>query len=102
MARVLKVFNGRDWDCQGGHLFVCATSIRDCAALASAAYRRVKGLEARADVEATTVGEISQYWSKGFWGNDMERLVPEGKRERGVWWTPCYMGARSKPIRRIL
>lgn len=98
----LKVFNGRDWECEGGHLFVCATSIADCARLASAAYRKLNCLDDKLDLERTTVREVGKYWSKGVWGNDMEKLVPLAKRERGVWWTPQLWGPRQKPIKRLL
>lgn len=102
MARELKVFNGRDWDCRGGHLYVCAWSMTDCAYLASKAYRFVNGLEHRPDVERVSVNEVKVYWSKGCWGDEMEALVPKEKRERGVWWTPSGDGAKKKPIKRLL
>jgi len=94
----LKLFNGRDWECRGGHLYVAAYSTKDAAELASAAYRKIKGYEDRPDIEATSVHEVRTYWNKGCWGNPMEGVVPE----RGVWWTPKEYGPSAQPIRRII
>jgi len=90
----LKLFNGRDWDCCGGHLYVAAYSIKDAAELASAAYRKIKGLENRPDIKMTTISEINVYWHKGCWGNNMNGISPE----RGVWWTEKEYGT-PKPVR---
>ena len=96
--KALKLFNGRDWDCRGGHLYVAAYSIKDCAKLASEAYREVEGLEDRPEIEVVTVNEIRVYWSKGCWGNSMNGIAVE----RGVWWTPQEHGPDKEPIKRIL
>jgi len=96
MARKLKIWNGRDWDCRGGHLFVCAYSVKDAVDLSNQAYRKIKGLESREDIRVTTAGEIKTYWSAGCWGLDMKGVVPE----RGMWWgKPNGMGMYEKPER---
>lgn len=78
----LKLFNGRDWECRGGHLYVAAYSVRDAAELSSAAYRKTIGLEDRLDIVKTSISEVNVYWHKGCWGSSMEGINPE----RGVWW----------------
>ena len=94
--KALKLFNGRDWDCRGGHLFIAAHSVKDCAELVSAAYRKVEGLENRLDCKICSVSEVNNYYSKGCWGNSMEGIVPE----RGVWWgKPNGCGGHEKPER---
>lgn len=96
----LKLFNGRDWECRGGHLYVAAYSVKDAAELSSAAYRKINGLEDRTDIAATTISEVNVYWSKGCWGNDMNSITPE----RGVWWVKKSYGAtpEEKTPMRIL
>lgn len=77
----LKLFNGRGWQCDG-HLFIAAHSVKDAADLSSQAYRKLRGLEDRLDIKATSISEINIYWSKNCWGRPMDGITPE----RGVWW----------------
>lgn len=97
--RKLKIFNGRDWDCRGGHLYIAAYSIQDAADLANEAYRKLNGYTDRPDITPTSAGEIRTYWSKGCWGNAMDGITPE----RGVWWVKKSYGpdASGKPERLI-
>ena len=88
----LKLWNGRDWDCRGGHLYVAAHSVRDAVDLANEAYRRKKGLTDRPDITAVTAHEVKIYWHKDCWGNAMEGITPE----RGVWRTEQSYG-KEKP-----
>ncbi len=90
----LKIWNGRDWYCRGGHLFVCAYSQKDAVELSNEAYRKVS----KSRGEKTTLSEVRKYWSMGYWGNDMKDITPE----RGVWWTPQQGGFNAQPIKRIL
>ena len=78
----LKIWNGGDWDHRGGHVFVCAHSVKDAAELICEAYKKIKGYVDRPDIKIVSEGEIRTYYSAGCWGNSMEGVVPE----RGVWW----------------
>ena len=98
--RKLKIWNGRDWDCKGGRLYVCAYSVRDAADLANEACRKVKGLEleGRVDVKVVSVCEIGKYWSAGCWGKGMEEVA----QERGVWWGEADGRGMSVKPERVL
>ena len=94
--RKLKLFNGGDWACRGGHLYVCAYSQQDAVDLANQAYRKIKGYEDRPDICPFTIGHVRVYWAKGCWGNPMAGIVPE----RGVWWRKqAYGPDRTDPVR---
>lgn len=80
--RQLKLFNGRDWKCQGGRLYVAAYSAKDAIDLVNEAYRKLRGYTDRPDIRVVSVSELRTYWSKGCWGNSMDGVTPE----RGVWW----------------
>lgn len=80
--RKLKIFNGGDWDHQGGHLFVAAHSLQDASNLISEAYRKIRGLQDRTDIRIMPVNFLRVYWAKDCWGNAMDGITPE----RGVWW----------------
>lgn len=97
-TRKLKLFNGRDWHCKGGHLYVAAYSIKDCAELASAAYRLIMGYPERLDIMSVTVNEVNKYWHKDCWGTSMVGVVPE----RGVWWGKANGNGMAATPERIL
>ena len=96
----LKIFNGRDWKCRGGHLYVAAYSVKDAAELSSAAYRKINNIEDRLDFSITSISEVNVYWSKGCWGTTMKGIVPE----RGVWWQKKSHGGTEddRKVKRIL
>lgn len=96
--RKLKLFNGRDWDSRGGHLYIAAFSQTDCADLCNQAYRKIRGYENRLDIAPTSLNEIRTYFSKGCWGSPMDGITPE----RGVWWTPKKFGSESEPPKRVI
>jgi len=96
--RKLKLFNGRDWDCRGGHLYVAAYSEKDACDLSNEAYRRLKGYTDRPDIKATTLNEVRNYWSKGCWGDRMIGITPE----RGLWWVEQNYGSKSSGAPRRL
>ena len=93
--RKLKLFNGRDWDCRGGHLYVAAYSMADAARLASEAYQK---LHPGITWEATSISEVKVYWSKGQWGTSMSGVEPE----RGVWWGKAIQGGWAGKPERII
>jgi len=78
--KTLKIWNGRDWYCKG-HLYVCAHSRAEAIRIVNAAYRCIRGLKLRDDVNIITVNEARDYWVEGCWGNAMEGITPE----LGVW-----------------
>lgn len=98
MSRKLKLFNGRDWDGRGGHLYIAASSQADCVNLCNEAYRKIKGYDIVSHVCPFTLNEIRTYFSKDCWGNSMEWITPE----RGVWWTPKQYGPNSESPKRII
>ena len=89
--KTLKLFNGQDWSCRGGHLYVAAYSVKDACDITNEAYRKLKGYTDRPDIKGTTLSEIKTYWSKGCWGNPMAGITPE----RGVWWVKKQYGGPS-------
>lgn len=96
----LKIWNGSDWNYRGGRLYVAANSVSDAVRLSNAAYRKMRGLENRLDVNPTTVGEVKKYWHAGCWGDYMNDVTPE----RGVWHVRDEYGAtpeERKPVRLI-
>jgi hypothetical protein len=98
MAKKLKIWNGSDWDYEGGHLYVAAYSGQDAINLVNEAYRKLKGYTDRPDIKALKSSYFRTYWSPNCWGNDMDGITPE----RGVWWTPKKRGSDKEPVRRIL
>lgn len=95
-VKKIKIWNGRDWDCRG-HLYVGAYSQKDAVAIANEAYRKIKGLEDRPDINPISLSEVRDYWSPGCWGISMDGVTPE----RGVWWSKQRTFGEEKPVRII-
>jgi len=94
----LKLFNGRDWEHRGGHLYVAAHSLQDASILISEAYCKVRGLVDRPDIRIMPTSYLREYWFKGCWGTDMDGITPE----RGVWWGKSNGHGMSEKPERIL
>lgn len=94
----LKIWNGGDWEHSGGHVFVCAHSVKDAAELISEAYRKIKGYADRPDINIVSVGQIRNYYHSDCWGNSMEGVI----RERGVWWAKSDGNGRHGKPERVL
>lgn len=81
MPRKLKVMNGRgDYGKFDGHLYVCAESKAEAARM----LQKI-GYGYNSTVN-TILREINVYWHDGAWGNAMEELMPEDRREKSVWF----------------
>lgn len=85
------MFNGSDWECRGGHLYVAGYSLADAVRLVNEAYRRLNGHTDRPDINPISEHFARVYWNKGCWGVKMDGIVPE----RGVWWMEQDFGPKS-------
>ena len=94
--KTLKLFNGGDWNYQGGHLYVAAFSQNDACTLANEAYRKIHNMPDRLDYNWISIGYFRTYWNSGHWGICMNNVTPE----RGVWWSQNY-GNTEQPERII-
>lgn len=95
--KLLKLYNGGDWLCRGGHLYVAAHSVRDACILVNEAYCKLQGYENRPDIQILKPGEMRTYWATGCWGNAMDGITPE----RGVWWKP-HSRNNDEKVRRMI
>ena len=96
--KALKLWNGGDWDGNGGHLFIAAHSVKDCVELVNLAYRKLNGYESRTDIRVCSMNEVNTYYHKGCWGDGMDNVIPEC----GVWWAKSNgFGGHGKPERVI-
>ena len=97
----LKLFNGGDWESQGGHLYVAAFSVIDAARLVVRAEIKIKGLNID-PLDKLLVGRVARdikvYFAKNCWGNPMDGITPE----RGVWWAKAIPGGWAGKPERIL
>lgn len=59
----LRIWNGRDWDRRGGHLYICAYSVADAARLYHEARNKIRGTNFPIDKTdvARTSREIKVY-----------------------------------------
>ena len=90
----LKIFNGSDWNYQGGHIYVAGYSQQDAVNLINEAYRKVHNFIDRPDICPIKLGYFREYFSKDCWGNSMKGITPK----RGVWHTKAQW---DKPERII-
>ena len=83
MPKKLRLWNGRDWDCRGGHLYIAAYSVADAARLYYAAMNKILGIAPpmnKLDI-ARISREIKVYFNPNCWGKSMNGITPE----RGIW-----------------